>query len=135
MPGSSGRFRSGSGKKRDWSWRFALHINERVRPMDQRDLPDNGVVVGIHRTRRIRRKLSAEAEVQGHYRLAAFPARRRESIWDQKFDASAPNRIWLSDINYIPTGEGRLYLAGHKDLFTGGDEEPGHPILSESIGR
>jgi transposase InsO family protein len=27
--------------------------------------------------------------------------------------------IWLTDITYIPTGEGRLYLAGHKDLFTG----------------
>ncbi|MFH1335440.1 MAG: DDE-type integrase/transposase/recombinase [Candidatus Zixiibacteriota bacterium] len=27
--------------------------------------------------------------------------------------------MWLSDITYIPTGEGWLYLAGHKDLFTG----------------
>jgi transposase InsO family protein len=38
---------------------------------------------------------------------------------DQKFEASAPNQIWLTDITYIPTGEGWLYLAGHKDLFTG----------------
>ena len=27
--------------------------------------------------------------------------------------------MWVSDITYIPTDEGWLYLAGHKDLFTG----------------
>ena len=26
--------------------------------------------------------------------------------------------MWLSDITYVPTDEGWLYLAGHKDLFT-----------------
>jgi transposase InsO family protein len=34
------------------------------------------------------------------------------------FSASAPNQIWVSDITYIPTGEGWLYLAIVKDLFT-----------------
>lgn len=33
--------------------------------------------------------------------------------------ATAPNKVWLTDITYIPTGEGWLYLAGHKDMFTG----------------
>jgi hypothetical protein len=42
-----------------------------------------------------------------------------ENLLDQKFEASAPSQIWMSDITYIPTGEGWLYLAGHKDLFTG----------------
>ena len=42
-----------------------------------------------------------------------------ENLLAQKFVASAPNQIWLTDITYIPTGEGWLYLAGHKDLFTG----------------
>jgi putative transposase len=42
-----------------------------------------------------------------------------ENPLNQKFAASAPNQIWLSDITYIPMGEGWLYLAGHKDLFTG----------------
>jgi len=35
------------------------------------------------------------------------------------FEATAPNQVWLSDIPYIQTAEGWLYLAGHKDLFTG----------------
>jgi len=29
-----------------------------------------------------------------------------------------PNQIWVTDITYIPTLEGWLYLAGVKDLFT-----------------
>ena len=31
----------------------------------------------------------------------------------------APNKVWVSDITYVPTDEGWLYLAGHKDLFNG----------------
>jgi transposase InsO family protein len=34
------------------------------------------------------------------------------------FTAAAPNRIWLADITYIPTGEGWLYLAAVMDLFS-----------------
>lgn len=30
-----------------------------------------------------------------------------------------PNRVWVTDITYIATDEGRLYLAGVKDLFRG----------------
>ena len=30
-----------------------------------------------------------------------------------------PNKIWLTEITYIRTGEGWLYLAAHKDLFNG----------------
>lgn len=36
----------------------------------------------------------------------------------QRFEAAAPNQIWLADITYIPTGEGWLYLAAVLDLAT-----------------
>lgn len=36
----------------------------------------------------------------------------------QCFEASGPNRVWLADITYIPTGEGWLYLAAVLDLAT-----------------
>jgi putative transposase len=29
-----------------------------------------------------------------------------------------PNQVWVTDITYIPTGEGWLYLAAVKDLHT-----------------
>jgi putative transposase len=34
------------------------------------------------------------------------------------FTASAPNRVWLADITYIPTAEGWLYLTAVMDLFS-----------------
>jgi putative transposase len=36
----------------------------------------------------------------------------------QRFVASAPGRIWLADITYIPTRDGWLYLAAILDLAT-----------------
>jgi putative transposase len=35
------------------------------------------------------------------------------------FTASAPNRLWLTDITEHPTGEGKLYLCAVKDVFSG----------------
>lgn len=36
----------------------------------------------------------------------------------QDFSATAPNQKWVTDITYIPTGEGWLYLAAIIDLFS-----------------
>jgi putative transposase len=88
----------------------------------QRDLSDNGVLVGVHRIKRIRRKLGLRCRQKRKFK-ATTDSRHSlpvaENLLDQQFDASAPNQIWLSDITYVPTGEGWLYLAGHKDLCTG----------------
>ena len=40
------------------------------------------------------------------------------NLLQQEFTASAPNRVWLADMTYIPTGEGWLYLAAVLDLAT-----------------
>lgn len=40
------------------------------------------------------------------------------NILKQQFSAALPNTVWLSDITYLPTGEGRLYLAAVLDLAT-----------------
>ena len=40
------------------------------------------------------------------------------NLLDRQFTAPAPNRIWLADITYIPTGEGWLYLAVVLDMFS-----------------
>lgn len=37
---------------------------------------------------------------------------------NQNFTTSAPNKVWVADITYIPCREGRLYLASVLDLFT-----------------
>lgn len=42
-----------------------------------------------------------------------------ENLLKQRFKVYEPNAVWGSDITYVPTDEDWLYLAGHKDLFTG----------------
>jgi putative transposase len=41
-----------------------------------------------------------------------------ENLVNRNFQPSGKNEIWLSDITYIPTGEGWLYLAAVEDLYT-----------------
>ena len=41
-----------------------------------------------------------------------------ENLLKQQFKVYEPDNVWVSDITYVPTDEGWLYLSGHKDLFT-----------------
>ena len=88
----------------------------------QVDLAWHGVKVGIFRIRRIRKKLGLYCKQKRKFK-ATTDSRHTlpvaENLLNQQFKAAAPNQIWLTDITYIPTQEGWLYLAGHKDLFTG----------------
>lgn len=88
----------------------------------QADLADHGVKIGVHRIKRIRRKLGLRCKQKRKFKATtnsnhSLPV--AENLLDQKFVASAPNRVWVTDITYVRTDEGWLYLAGHKDLFTG----------------
>jgi transposase InsO family protein len=40
------------------------------------------------------------------------------NLLEQDFTTSAPNQVWVSDITYIPTDEGWLFLAGTIDLYS-----------------
>ena len=87
----------------------------------QHELKEHGVKVGICRIRRIRKKLGIRCKQKRKFKATtdskhALPV--AENLVQQQFEARRPNEVWLSDITYIPTEEGWLYLAGHKDLFT-----------------
>lgn len=41
-----------------------------------------------------------------------------ENHLSQQFSAEAPGEVWMTDITYIPTDEGWLYLASVMDLYT-----------------
>jgi len=88
----------------------------------QQELRDRGVRVGICRIRRIRKKLGIRCKQNRKFK-ATTDSRHglpvAENLLNQEFEATRPKEVWLSDITYIPTEEGWLYLAGHKDLFTG----------------
>src|SRR3989442_7051779 len=40
------------------------------------------------------------------------------NVLARRFERAAPDQAWVTDITYIPTGEGWLYLAGILDLYS-----------------
>ena len=88
----------------------------------QRDLESHGVKVGLFRIRRIRKKLGIRCKQKKKFKATTNSQHTlpvAENLLNQEFVTTAPNRVWFSDITYIRTEEGWLYLAAHKDLFTG----------------
>jgi len=88
----------------------------------QHELAEYGVKVGICRLKRIRRKLGLRCKQKRKFRATTDSKHKlpvAENLLGQHFKVYAPDQVWLSDITYVPTDEGWLYLAGHKDLFNG----------------
>jgi transposase InsO family protein len=88
----------------------------------QKDLEAHGVTVSLYRIRKIRQKLGIRCKQVKKFKATTNSKHTlpvAENLLEQNFEASKPNRIWLSDITYIPTDEGWLYCAAHKDLFNG----------------
>ena len=87
----------------------------------QHDLEDHGIRVGVCRIKRLRAKLGIRCKQKRKFKATTYSKHGlpvAENLLNQQFQAIAPNKVWLSDITYVPTDEGWLYLAGHKDLFT-----------------
>ncbi len=88
----------------------------------QRDLAEHDVPVGICRIKRIRKKLGIRCKQKRKFKATTYSKHTlpvAENLLGQQFKVAEPNKVWVSDITYVPTDEGWLYLAGHKDLFTG----------------
>ena len=87
----------------------------------QKELKDHGITVGVSRIKRIRKKLGIRCRQKRKFKATTDSKHNMpvaENLLGQDFQVSGPNRVWMSDITYIPTDEGWLYLAGHKDLFS-----------------
>jgi putative transposase len=88
----------------------------------QYDLAEHGIKVGVCRIKRIRQKLGIRCKQKRKFK-ATTDSRHKlpvaDNILGQQFTVTAPNKVWTSDITYVPTDEGWLYIAGHKDLFNG----------------
>lgn len=87
----------------------------------QPELADDGFVAGRDRIERLRRELGLRCKQKRKFKGTTnsnhdLPV--AENLLDQTFAPTAPNQVWVTDITYIPTAEGWLYLAGVKDVFT-----------------
>ena len=72
--------------------------------------------------KRIRRQLGLRCRQKRRFRVTtdschALPV--ATNVLGQCFRVQQPNSAWVSDITYVATDEGWLYLAGLKDLHSG----------------
>jgi putative transposase len=87
----------------------------------QRELAKDGIRVGICRIKRIKRKLSLRCKQKRKFKVTTDSKHKlpvAENLLKQQFKVYEPNAVWVSDITYLPTDKGWLYLSGHKDLFS-----------------
>ena len=85
------------------------------------DLQELGIDCGKHRVYRLMRAEGLRS--QSGYRRRPSPRGGRPSVvapnrLQQQFRAAEPNQVWVTDITYIRTYEGWLYLAVVLDLFS-----------------
>ena len=91
-------------------------------PRVHETMRQRGQKCGRHRVARLMRNAGLRSKTKRRFRVRTTDSNHDHPIapdrLGQDFTASAPNRIWVSDITYIPTGEGWLYLASTMDLFS-----------------
>jgi len=102
----------------------AAHVRTRKTYGPERlqvELREDGFPAGIGRIKRLRKKLGLRCTPVQRFTITTDSAHHlpvAENLLAQTFTATRPNETWLTDITYVPTGEGWLYVAGVKDLYT-----------------
>jgi transposase InsO family protein len=91
-------------------------------PRIKRELERHGPPVGLHRIARLMRQANLQGRTRRRFRVRTTDSNHAEPIAPNLLAVrpapSGPDQIWATDITYIPTDEGWLYLAGVLDLFS-----------------
>ncbi|MGI8547487.1 MAG: IS3 family transposase [Gemmatimonadaceae bacterium] len=104
-----------------------VHVRSRKRygsPRVHRELKAQGIHVSEKRVARVMRTEDIRAKQPRKFRVTTDSSHAHPvapNVLDRHFSVPeiiAPNRVWASDITYIPTREGWLYLAVVLDLFS-----------------
>jgi putative transposase len=81
----------------------------------------DGLVIGRYRVRRLMRLAGVIARKRRRYRITTKSNHRypvSPNLIERCFQTEKPNMVWVSDITYIKTIEGWLYLAVVMDLYS-----------------
>ena len=87
----------------------------------QAELRADGFPAGGGRIKRLRKKLGLRCQQVRRFTTTTDSTHTlpvADNVLAQTFAATRPNETWVTDLTYVPTAEGWLYLAGIKDLFT-----------------
>jgi len=90
-------------------------------PRVRAELRDEGIHVGRRKVARLMRLARLRGCPKRRYRITTQQDLRHrvaKDLLEQNFQAEAPNRCWASDITYISTRQGWLYLAVVMDLYS-----------------
>ena len=85
------------------------------------ELVAQGEIVGENTVAMLMKKGGIQSKV--HQRFVVTTDSRHtmkpaDNLLDREFEADAPNQKWVSDVTFIPTREGWLYLATIMDLYS-----------------
>lgn len=88
----------------------------------QATLADQGLRCGRKRVARLMREYNLEPKTSRPFKVVTTDTNHTLPVapnrLNQEFTADRPDQIWLTDITYIPTAEGWLYLAVVLDLYS-----------------
>jgi len=90
-------------------------------PRLSRELSEMGIKCHKNRVARIMRANSIRARIKRKFVITTDSRHKNpiaSNLLKQNFDVTEPNKAYVSDITYIPTAEGWLYLATVMDLFS-----------------
>ncbi|MBY0242802.1 MAG: IS3 family transposase [Burkholderiaceae bacterium] len=85
------------------------------------DLRELGERCGINRVHRLMRSAGIRSQTgysKRKWKSGGPPSIVAPNLLQRQFDVEEPNRVWVTDITYIRTYEGWLYLAVVLDLFS-----------------
>ena len=107
------------------------------------NLREEGFKIGRDRTRRLMKVLSLKVKQKRKYKVTTDSKHQlpvAENVLNRQFTLQGPNEAWGTDITYLWTQQGWIYLALVIDVFTscGGlgdgpphEEGPGNPGLGD----
>ena len=88
----------------------------------QVELAKNGIKCGHKRVARLMREIGLSAKQSRKFKIITTDRNPNQPIaphlLDRDFTAQQPNQKWLTDLPFIPTAEGWLYLAAVLDLYS-----------------
>jgi transposase InsO family protein len=86
------------------------------------ELQAQGEAVGRHRVARLMRQAGLAGRQRRRYRIRTTDSCHRHPLAPNRLAKRAaptrPNQVWVSDLTYVPTDEGWLYLAGVLDRYS-----------------
>ncbi len=86
-------------------------------------LREKGFMVNHKRIARLMRGIGLRSKVVRRFKHTTVRCKDRDAspnVLQQNFHIDRPNRVWLSDITYIDTAEGWLYLTTVEDMCSRG---------------